>query len=154
QALAIATIGLGAGTVVLIPITQWLIASVGWRSTWFIFGAGIIAIVLPVSQLAMREAPDVLPAHRVEHVATEQPRSHLPAAFTRGEDDWTLPQALRTRALWLTIAGLAVMGFAASGVLTYRVSVWQHQGVPSSFVGLGSMLEPLTFTFGALALGV
>jgi MFS family permease len=151
QALAIATIGLGIGTIILIPITQWLIGSVGWRSSWLIFGASILVIVIPVSQFAMREAPDAAPVRRVPvSTVRQQPvaTSSLPP-----EADWTPAQALRTPALWFAIAGLALMGFASSGVLTYRVSVWQNQGVSSTFVGLGSMVEPLTFTVGALVLG-
>lgn len=57
RAMAIATTGMALGTVFDIPITQWLVVSLGWRLTTIIFGIIVAGVVVPVSILFVRMLP-------------------------------------------------------------------------------------------------
>lgn len=50
-AMAVASTGLGTGTLVLVPVTQLLIEQDGWRAAYAWLGGGILAAALPVALL-------------------------------------------------------------------------------------------------------
>ncbi|MEQ8818214.1 MAG: MFS transporter [Thalassobaculum sp.] len=50
-AMAVASTGLGTGTLVLVPVTQVLIQSDGWRTAYAWLGAGVLLAALPVALL-------------------------------------------------------------------------------------------------------
>src|SRR5690606_12265941 len=60
RALAIATAGLGGGTVAAIPVTQWLVDGVGWRDTSLIYGVLVAGLVIPISLVFVRRSPEDL----------------------------------------------------------------------------------------------
>ena len=68
--------------------------------------------------------------------------------------DWTVQQALRTPALWLTLTAMTLAGVSLMGPLVYRVDFWQSTGMPPALVGLGTALDPLCVVFSLLAFGV
>lgn len=152
RALAIASIGMPAGTVIAIPIAGLLIEAVGWRGAWALFGIGIALLVVPINALFMRRAPEdmgLLPdgAAPEAHAGT----SHPIAAIT--EHDWTVRQALRAPALWLALTALAVIGVALTGTLVYRAAFFEDSGMSPGTVALGIAVDPFTVVFSALAWG-
>src|SRR5207253_765518 len=58
RAMALATIGNPAGTVVAIGIAQTLIVTVGWRTAWLVLGLFLIAVAVPGMLLFMRRSPE------------------------------------------------------------------------------------------------
>ena len=156
RAISIATTGMAIGTVFMIPLTQWLIEAVGWRSTTVILGAFVASVVVPVSILIFRRAPEDMglfpdgAATRPSETAAIDPRL---ARLTTTED-WTVQQALRTPALWLMLAAMTLAGVSLMGMLVYRVDFWQDTGMSPALVGLGTALDPLFVVFSLLAFGV
>ncbi len=53
-AMAVASTGLGTGTLVLVPVTQLLIQQDGWRAAYTWLGTGILIAALPVALLPWR----------------------------------------------------------------------------------------------------
>lgn len=153
--LAIATTGMALGTVFAIPLTQWLIESVGWRSTTTILGSVVAGVIVPVSILFVRRAPEDLGLHPDGAPA---PPSELPAAGRAARltttRDWTVAEALRTPAAWLMLAAMTLQGVALMGTLIYRVDFWQSTGMAPALVGFGTALDPLCVVFSVLAFGL
>ena len=58
RATGIALSGIGIGILVLAPLIERLIASVGWRYTYVIFGLVILCVVAPASFLLLRDVPE------------------------------------------------------------------------------------------------
>ena len=58
RATGIALSGIGIGILVLAPLIERLIASVGWRYTYVIFGLIILCVVSPASFLLLRDVPE------------------------------------------------------------------------------------------------
>src|SRR5256886_1381856 len=61
-AVGLASSGAGVGTVVLPPVAQLLVTTVGWRTAYVIFGVGIFVLLNLVAQV-MRRDPESLGLH-------------------------------------------------------------------------------------------
>ena len=105
-AIAIAYAGAGSGTLVLLPVAQALIDSVGWRSAWQALGslplaAAPLCMLLPWSRLG--HPPDaVAAASKAPHPPSEpQPASRFAALRTAWSDPcyWQLAQVFFFTAL-------------------------------------------------------
>jgi MFS family permease len=150
RALAIVTTGMAGGTVALVPITQGLISGVGWRGTSAIYGVLILAIVVPVSLLLVRRAPEDLGLH--PDGAKEAPR--LATGHAAGEADWTVSEALRTPSLWFLMLALTVGSLTLTATVVHRVDYWDGLGMSSGLIGLGTAIDPLVVLFSAFAFGL
>lgn len=151
RAMAIATVGFPGGTVILIPIAQWLIQTFGWREAWLVLGIVIGVVVIPLSVLFMRRSPADM--------------GLLPDGATGGPDpldtsrpvlevDWTVGEALRTPVLWLILTALALMGLARTGVFIHRVAYWEEVGMSPALVAIGTTVDPITVVLSGLVFGV
>jgi MFS family permease len=61
RALGIATAGISMGGVVFVPLSQVLIATLGWRHALVALGAVVMILGVPPVALVMRKAPATLP---------------------------------------------------------------------------------------------
>lgn len=85
-ALGVAYSAVGAGTLVFVPLAQYLVTHHDWRLAYRVFGVALLAL-LPLALL--------LPWRRF---AAGHPA--LQAARAKGEGGWTLGKAMRTRIYW------------------------------------------------------
>lgn len=157
RAISIATTGMPLGTVITVPATQWLVETIGWRGTTLAFGLVVVCIVVPISILFMRRAPEDFGLHpdgagsaQAVIDAAEAPTRAALLATTR---DWTVREALRTPAMWLMLAALTVQGVLLMGTLVYRVDFWQSKGMAPALVGFGTALDPFCVVFSVLVFG-
>jgi MFS family permease len=104
-AMAILYSATGAGVLVLLPASQLLIDSVGWRGTYQIFGAAVLVLLLPLMVLPWRLFSTGSP-----HVAKKTDPDFL-------DEGWTLASAMRHHAFW---ALFATFFFTAIGM--YAIS--------------------------------
>jgi sugar phosphate permease len=117
-AMGIMSTGSGIGGLI-VPAVAWSLNTHGWRGTAFASGLLIILLGLPLTQL-VRHKPEpygYLPdgAHRRE----DEPGRPAPA---RREVDFTVRQALRTRAFWCVSLGHASALLVVSAVMVHLVS--------------------------------
>jgi MFS family permease len=150
KALAISTVGLPLGTTVALPVTQQLIAALGWRETWALAGGMIIALTVVPCWLLMRKDP--------ESMGLEPEPPAAPAQGSTGiavrEVDWTLRQVFRNATVWLILASMALNGMVLIGTVVYRVSFWEDIGLSPSVVAFGTALDPLTVSISCLFFGL
>jgi MFS family permease len=105
-AMGIAYSAFGAGTVLFVPLVQFLVGEYGWRSTYRVLGWTLLALA-PVVVLA-------LPWKTFAAGAERQ------AAPQKAGEGWTLRAALRSRVFW----GLVQVFFCtASGVFSIVVQL-------------------------------
>src|SRR6185295_14297490 len=55
--MGIAFSGMGAGVLLMGPLTQWLIDGYGWRAAYLVLGAGTLAVLVPIAWFGIRDAP-------------------------------------------------------------------------------------------------
>ena len=154
RAISIATTGMAGGTVVAIPVTQALIVALGWRTTYAIYGVVFAVVVVAVSLLFVRRSPEDMglrPDGATDATAaTRRPVSrHLVTS-----EDWTVGEAMRTPAMWLTLAAIALAGLGITGTIVHRVHYWEEVGMSPTLVGLGTATDPLAVVFSVFAVGL
>src|ERR1700752_3754561 len=112
-ALAIIASSMGAGVLLLVPLTQILVDYTGWRGAYQILGAVMLAGVVPLL---------LLPWRRITAGAGHVAR----AAQTQGagdatqNNDWTLGSAMRHHAFWSLFC---IFFFTGTGMFSISVQV-------------------------------
>jgi predicted MFS family arabinose efflux permease len=90
----VASSGGSAGTFALPPFAHWLVATVGWRAAYIVFGAGVLLTLAAVARV-MRRDPESMGLH---------PDGVPPPIATPVTPGLSLGVALGTPALWLLAA--------------------------------------------------
>lgn len=141
--MAVPYAAIGAGMLILPPLTQLMLASTDWRTTHRLLGAGVL-LVLPFVMLA--------PLERMTAGSSEwQAMRERSARSVTGP--WTVSAAVRTGAFWGLFAAYLFTSVAAYSVLPHSVAYLIEQGfdplIAASAFGLTGMLS----VFGILAIG-
>lgn len=156
RALAFTVMGNNLGAVFIVPITAYLIETVGWRTAWALLGAGIAVVVLLPTVLFMRATPEdmgLLPDGEEPKQASgaEGAGATTPS---RQEPRWTASQALHTRTLWLIVAGTNLASLTFSSMLYHLVPYFTDIGMSlatASFVfaltNTGALFSKLLYGF-------
>lgn len=134
---------IGAGMLILPPLTQFALTSTDWRTAHWMLGGGVLAI-LPLVLLA--------PLKRMTAGSPEWQALRAQAA-TAAAGPWTVATAARTGAFWGLFAAYLFTSIAAYSVLPHSVAYLIEQGfnplVAASAFGMTGMLS----VFGILAVG-
>lgn len=121
RALSMISLGLGIGGM-SVPLVAWSIEYFGWR--WAAFGCGTLALAIgyPMACVFRRrpedfgEVVDGGPPKAAEHERSERrPPAHASV-------DFTLREALRTRAFWLVAGGHALALVVVSAVNAHAIN--------------------------------
>ena len=110
MALSMVMAGGAVGAMVLPPVTEALIGSIGWRSAVVAIGVAVLAIGLPTVALFVRERP--VPASDVASIAGA-----------------TLREGLTSRVFWIVVVVLFFSSIAQNGALTHMSALLTDRGV-------------------------
>ena len=99
--------GLGVGTMVMAPVIQFMIDTVGWRSAFLILAGLILCILVPMTALFQRRSPadvgqfpdGIVPDSGGIH-ASQLERFRKDTLSPPLSEQWTLRSSLHTRAFW------------------------------------------------------
>jgi len=134
---------IGAGMLVLPPLTQVLLEAYDWRVTHMILGAGVL-LALPLVML--------LPLGRMT-AGSQEWRTLRTAAAAGTTRPWTIGGALRTSAFWGLFAAYFFTAVAAYSVMPHSVAYLIERGfkplVAASAFGFAGMLS----AFGIIGVG-
>ncbi|MFH1603083.1 MAG: MFS transporter, partial [Pseudomonadota bacterium] len=160
-ALGIASAGIGAGIMVVVPLVQILIINFGWRSA-FIWHAGLVfsGLVL-VGLFVLRGRPEDL-GQQVDGVRSSgtikdgKPQAKMVMEVVDAEwagRDWTIVTAAKTIRLWMLVA-VKILGSIATQMIFVHQVVYLVDGgydrvVAASIVGLiGLLSAPVKIFWG------
>jgi len=128
---------IGAGMLILPPLTQLLLSTYDWRVTHRLLGAAVL-LALPLVML--------LPLGRMTAGSAEWRALRLRAA-TGARGHWTVATAVRTSAFWGLFAAYLFTSVAAYSVLPHSVAYLVEQGfnplMAASAFGTTGMLSAL-----------
>ncbi|MGA3190664.1 MAG: MFS transporter [Bryobacteraceae bacterium] len=125
--------GSAMGATVLPPIAEALIQSVGWRASFAILGATVLAVGLPCGS----------------RVRERSRGSHSAATAVSGV---AVSEGLRSRIFWIVVAGLFLMSISQNGVITHLAALLTDRGISAANAALavsamgGSILAGRLFT--------
>lgn len=125
-------------------LVYWLISISDWRMTYIILGLGLLLIMAPMGYFFFRNRPEeyqLLPdGVPYDHAS---PTDQIPGDFPL-EENWTLKEALHTRAFWVFGLSLSFFVLVITGITFHIVSIFQTQGLGPSLAA--SVFLPLAIT--------
>ena len=146
----------GIGLTIFPVIAQVLIDGWGWRTAWlavgiFTLSTGIIPMLLLMARRPEDMGLEADPEKDHRTVPTSDvAAARAPPSASNTESNYTVRQALATRAFWL-LAIFSVFGFVVqAGISLHQVPHYIGQGVPTHLAALTAS----TFAFGQVPGGV
>lgn len=134
-ALALLLTGSGVGSIVIPPLTQWMIQHHGWRDAWLMLG-GIALLGLPLTALLVRNRPEK-PLVRTDHQA--------PGV--------SVAAALRTAAFWILAFITIFSAFSENGLVTNLAAILTQHGVLAGTAALALSIRGGAGIIGRLFIG-
>ena len=163
KALGIKWVFSGLSGVLVLPLVAWLIIIQGWRMTCVIGGLVMWLVGLPLAWFFLKR-------HRPEYYgllpdgATAEEAAETRRMIDRGveyageveEVEFTLRQAMRTRAYWMMVAAHAVHGLGMSGINVHLIPFLTDIGIDplmaaGMMVVMVSSSIPFRFIGGVIA---
>jgi MFS family permease len=124
RAMAIAGLGAAMSTATLPPVARLLIDSIGWRSSYLVFGITIWAVVVPVAIFLVRNRPEDVGLH--PDGADEPPygeRSHSTS------DPPVKHKVLTTKMFWFLAIPMSMPGLVDTALIFHQVSIFAERGI-------------------------
>ena len=156
RALALNILSIGQGTgLALMPLSaQFLIGNWGWRTAWAGLGLYTLIIGILPSLLLMARRPEdigLTPDPAKQHpINLLSPPSAIQGLSDPMEENFTLSEALKTKAFWI-LAAFSVSGFMVqSGVSLHQVPHLIGQGIDPSFAVFAASTFALSQVIGGI----
>lgn len=130
-------------------LINWLLPIYGWQLTYMLLGLMLLLVMMPLGLMFFRNRPEdygLQPDGR-----KPEPGQDTAAAAERIEENWTLPQALRTSAFWISEAGIGSISMLATGLFFHMVSIFQDSGLTPTVAA--SVYLPIALTTAIVKLG-
>jgi predicted MFS family arabinose efflux permease len=135
-ALALLLSGSGVGSMLIPPLTQWMIEHHGWRSAFLLLG-GIALLGLPLTAILVRNRPEASIV-RSDH---------------RADTGMTVAAALRTTAFWILAVITILSAFSENGLVTNLASILTQHGVLAATAALALSVRGGAGIIGRLGIG-
>ncbi len=146
--------GIGVGIMVMAPVIQFLIDTLGWRSAFLVLGGFVIGGVVPMTALLHRRSPQdvgqfpdgIVPDSAVTHTTGPQgSREDTPTSHP--SDQWPLRAALCAAAFWWMGLVNFTVGFSTNMLVVHQaahtVDVGYSASLAAFLVGLVGLLRSL-----------
>lgn len=135
-ALALLLSGSGIGSIVIPPLTEWMIEHHGWRSGFLLLSA-IAILGFPLAAWLVRNRPEAAIV-RSEH---------------RANTGMTVAAALRTAAFWILAFITIFSAFSENGLVTNLASILTQHGVLVATAALALSVRGGAGIIGRLGIG-
>lgn len=135
-ALALLLTGSGVGSILIPPLTEWMIQHHGWRSGFLLLG-GIALLGLPLTAIFVRNHPEAA-IMRAEHPADE---------------GITVSAALRTTAFWILACITILSAFSENGLVTNLLPILTQHGVLAATAALALSVRGAAGILARLGVG-
>ena len=156
--MALLSVSQGTGLAIMPLAAQFIILGWGWRTAWASLGAYTLAAgVLPALLLMARRPEDMgleadpaadNPARKDRNRPGQEESPRISSAAT--EVNFTVRQALATRAFWLLAAFSAAGFMVQAGVSLHQVPHFILQGLPGEQAALTASMFALSQVLGGL----
>ena len=165
KAVALSTLmtAFAGGGAIVVPLLHLGIVFLDWRPTVFIIGLFVTVLTLPVAYV-IRSRPEDMglrpdgdpPAGAAQAARTSRGGGHHhggAAASTGEEQNFTVRQALRTRAFWLILMGVITRVSATNSIIIHLFPLLVWKGMTEDVATLAAsvmffMAIPLRFLLG------
>ena len=148
MALGIAQAGIGIGSFIMPPLSQFLILKFGWRVSYLILSGFLFVMGIPASRL-MRFDPSkkgLYPDGMEESIENKESANSMPSVV-----DFSFRQALRTRQFWLLFMMYAIAALPI-GMLVHLKAYMIGFGISDMTAATIIGIRSAAFVVGALVI--
>ncbi|SHK14353.1 Sugar phosphate permease [Anaerobranca californiensis DSM 14826] len=141
KALSLTALGGVISSGLLPPLNTWIIQNYNWRAGWIFWGIALIAVMFPIAVFLIRNKPEdlgLLPDNKKiaglksynhhnlkdDQVVLEEQKGVL-------ETDWSLKEAMATKAFWLLLFCVTIPAALNTGFTFHLASIMEYRGFPS-----------------------
>lgn len=137
MAIALASIGISLGGVLMAPLVAIVIAAAGWRQAWVFLGFLTWLLVLPSACLMRRQPEDFgLVPDGTDGTRPRRATSRKRGASAASEVQWTRRAAIRTTTIWLVIFAYGIANIGLGAMLLHMVSFLSDHQVSAGHAAL------------------
>lgn len=125
-AFSIMTLGSFASAMVFPIVNTWLIHTWDWQFAWRFWGVLLLFIFVPIALIGVRNKPEeigLLPDGSSEN-AEKQTRAVMGAQIQEAATDWTLKEAMKTRAFWAILICVGIPAMVNTGITFHIISIF------------------------------
>ncbi|MBI2217941.1 MAG: MFS transporter [Candidatus Rokubacteria bacterium] len=156
-AMSIAYAGAGAGSIVLLPWLQTVIAHAGWRAACWNLGLVVLVVLAPLNLLLRHRPEDLGLAPDGNRTSRDDSGEHRPATHVVDAAwvaiDWTLGRAVRTARFWWIGVGYFLGLFAWYAVQVHQTKYLVEIGFSATDAARALGLVSLVAVPGQIGLG-
>jgi MFS family permease len=150
-AIGIAASGIGFGIFVMVPLTQRLISSFGWRAAYFVLAALLVLLIAPLNFFFQRQRPEEM---GLRPDFGEAPPAAKQGAFRSAASGLSLKQALRTARFWYLALGVLSGAIPLHLVLIHQVAAVNDSGFSKDVSAFALALIGLFTAPSMIAMGM
>lgn len=106
--------GIGAGTLVVAPLSDWLISTYGWRFSCVILGISVLVIGITAAQFLKRNTASIIQGLGTQ----EKIKKGISSSHTKG---LSLNEAVHTRQFWMVLLSFGCLGYCTFTITIHLV---------------------------------
>lgn len=164
-ALGLAFVGSGAGAMILNPLYTYIIASYGWRTSFFVSGVLMLVILVPMIFFIVARSPDELKKLRGgkrvrisgtddRDPAEQDERQAKVRTVDVGENsDLTLKDSIKKPQTWAVFFAYVVLTFISMAILNHGIPFMTDYGLSSSTAAFVISLSSGVLIIGKVLVG-
>jgi MFS family permease len=127
--------GIGFGILIIVPLTQWLIATYGWRAAYFILAGVLATVVAPLNYSFQRQRPEQM--NLKPDFGDSPPQGSARHTKAAGVDGPSLKAALRSWRFWAFAFGVLAGAIPLHMVLIHQVAAVSDAGFSKELAAFG-----------------
>ncbi|MBT2709507.1 MFS transporter [Pseudomonas sp. ISL-84] len=138
KALSLMAIGGFSSSAIFPPLNAWLVNNWGWSISWQVWGIALLVIFVPLAFLLIRNKPEdigLLPDGREKPIirAGEAEDDYADIDL---EENWTLKEAMKTKAYWMLLFCVAIPALVNTGLTFHLISIFGIQNISPGIAAL------------------
>jgi MFS family permease len=142
-ALGLTMFGIGSGAILMPVLAQRLIAMLGWRSTYTVFGLLVLVVSVPIVAFFLKDSPKEMGLLPDGAITARQA-----AEKQNSEGGLTWRDARRTATFWLMVGAIFLVGASVHGCVLHLAPLLSDRGVSPQRAALA-----ISFTGSAILIG-
>ncbi|MGM8366611.1 MFS transporter [Virgibacillus sp. W0181] len=125
-AISIMTLGSFVSAMTFPLVNTWLIQTWNWQFAWQFWGALLILIFVPIALFGVRNKPEELGLEPDGFSDKNDFNQHWLAgsSIVEAEQDWTLNEAMKTRAFWALLICVGIPSLVNTGITFHIISIF------------------------------
>ncbi|MGA8272813.1 MAG: MFS transporter [Candidatus Sulfotelmatobacter sp.] len=147
-ALSVVMAGLAVGAIVIPPVAQHLVRTLGWRMAYSVFGIAILLIPLPLVIALLKETPESM-----GFLPDGATRAHASDPDPAREFGLTFRETIRTSAFWIMACAFFLVTASVHACFIHLPAMMADRGAAGRLAALASSLFGVGILVGRIGCG-